>query len=55
VHDGIPLNIFIKIKSKWNMREKMREMEMALGWPRAVLVNMVMKMCGCIRGTVDDK
>jgi hypothetical protein len=55
VHDETPLNIFIKIKSKWNMRKKAREMKMALGWPWAVLVHMGMKMCGCVKGTADDK
>jgi len=55
VHDGTPLNIFIKIKSKWNLRKKVSEMKMALGWPWALSVNMVTKMCGCISGTVDDK
>ena len=54
VHDGTHLNIFIKIKSKLNLREKVREMKVALGWPWAVVVNIVMKMCGCIRETVDD-
>jgi hypothetical protein len=47
VHDGTPLNIFIKIKSKRNLRKKVSEMQMALGWPWAVSVNMWLHKRNC--------
>jgi hypothetical protein len=44
-----------RIKAKWNLRKYAVRTNMSLSWLWTASVNMVMEMCGSIRGTVNDK